>query len=476
LRIHVARWFWPFGLLAVVLASGCSNDGGSAASEPASRVLPPAPQVAGSDVVAARTRIKHVVIIVQENRSFDNLFATFPGAHGAKTGLARCAVKPRTCPNGSYSVPLVPAELDNYDLGHDHATFLKEYDGGNMDGFNELSLGGTGQFGPAKLYPYQYVKPGEIKPYWALAKQYVLADNMFSTVGSGSFTGHQDLIAGSTALDPAASDIDFPNAAPWGCDAPKGTTTSLITAKGFFPNKGPFPCFKYRTLRDVLDAKGLSWKYYEPRFDDTQTAWVWSAFDAIRAVRYGPEWGANVNGPASSPQTTILADIANGTLPAVSWLIPDLPNSDHPENPPGSYPATGPSWVALVVNAIGNSSAWNSTAIVITWDDWGGFYDHVAPPQLDYAGFGFRVPMIVVSPYARKGYVDHTQYEPASILKFVEDNFGLARIGTNDVRATGIGGAFDFHQSPRAFVPVPAEYGESFFRRQKPSNKPVDTE
>ncbi len=106
------------------------------------------------------------------------------------------------------------------------------------------------------------------------------------------------------------------------------------------------------------------------------TAWIWSAFDAIRAVRYGPEWGANVNGPASTPETSIFTDITNGTLPAVSWLVPDNQNSDHPDNPPAAEPDTGPSWVASVVNAVGASSAWNTTAIVVIWDDWGGFYDH----------------------------------------------------------------------------------------------------
>jgi phospholipase C len=453
--------------------TACSPPGRNGPTSPELPALP-----AQAQRVAAARKIQHVIIVIQENRTFDNLFATFPGADGTKTGLAQCAVSP-ACPGGNYRVPLVPVELDNYDLEHTHGTFLSEYDGGKMDGFSLQALGGTGQFGPANLYPYQYVKPAEIAPYWAMAKQYALADHMFQTQGSGSFTGHQDLIAGSTVINPTESVTDFPDADKWGCDSPPGTVTGLLTKSGqYLPAAGPFPCYTYRTLRNLLDRAHMSWKYYEPGYNAklSSTAWVWDAFDAIRAVRYGPEWGVNVNGPASSPATTIFGDITNGTLPAVSWVIPDLDDSDHPEDPPGSFVPTGPSWVASIVNAVGASSQWDTTAIVITWDDWGGFYDHVRPPQIDYQGLGFRVPMIVVSPYARRGFVSHTQYEPASILRFVEDNFALGRLGRNDKRATSIARMFDFTKPPRTFVKIPATFSQEYFLRRKPSNLPVDTE
>jgi phospholipase C len=317
-----------------------------------------------------------------------------------------------------------------------------------------------------------------------MAKQYGLADHMFQTQGSGSFVGHQDLIAGSTSLDANEAITDEPNSSIWGCDSPVGTTTSKISKKaGYQPSRGPFPCLSYATLRDSLDAAHLSWKYYEPLYpapnpqrNNGTSAWLWSAFDAIRAVRYGSEWGVNVNGPTSTPETTIFKDIDDGTLPAVSWLIPDWQNSDHPNDPPNQYPDRGPSWVAQVVNEVGQSSSWNSTAIVVIWDDWGGFFDHEAPPQLDYQGLGFRVPMLLISPYARKGYISHTQYEPASVLKFIENNWGLARIGANDVRATDIGGMFDFTQKPRPFVKIPAKYSKNFFLNGKPSGHAVDDE
>jgi len=172
-------------------------------------------------------------------------------------------------------------------------------------------------------------------------------------------------------------------------------------------------------------------------------------------------------------------DISNEALPAVSWIVPDRQNSDHP----GAGSDTGPSWVASIVNAVGQSSYWSSTAIVVVWDDWGGFYDHVPPPfQDDWGGLGFRVPMLVVSPYAKQGqssqggYISHTQYEFGSILKFVEDNFGLGRLGTTDVRANSIADCFDFLQKPRPFKRIPAQYSRRYFEMQRPSYEPVDEE
>ncbi len=376
---------WPLILFAACVGlAGCSGQSGLGGA--GLQVLP-----AQAKQAANARKIQHVIIIIQENRSYDDLFATYPGADGTKTGLAKCSVSPN-CPNGTAVVRLKAVKLDNYDLPHSHGNFLTEYDGGKMDGFGEISLGGTGQYGPAGLYPYQYVEPAEIKPYWTMAKQYVLADHMFQSQGSGSFTGHQDLIAGSTSLTPTTAVTDFPDNEIWGCDSPPGTVTALLTKTQYLPGGGPFPCYDYKTLRDVMDPAHLSWKYYEPVWAKNSSAWIWSAFDAIRAVRYGPEWGVNVNGPTSTPETSIFTDITNGTLPAVSWLIPDNQNSDHPDNPPHEFPDTGPSWVAQVVNAVGASSEWKSTAIVVIWDDWGGFYDHVKPPNstIRASVFAFR--------------------------------------------------------------------------------------
>ncbi len=448
---YVRAAHWALACACVLTACG-RNAGSPQAGIPALPAnLPVQPNY--------RQHFDHIVVMIQENRSFDDFFATYPGADGATWGRNH---------NGK-KVYLKKSVLAFDNTSHTHFTFTKEYDHGKMDGFDlifKVTPGGNQV--PAGDYAYRYVDPKEIQPYWTLANEYVLADHMFQTQSSGSFTAHQDLIAGGTAIDPTESVIDFPTHAPWGCDAPKGTVTSLITSTGkYLRDEGPFPCFRYATLRDLLDAKHLSWKYFAPRFA-IPTGRVWDAFDAIRVVRYGPEWKDSV----VTPQTDIFRALHKGRLPAVTWIAPDALDSDHP----GNHSDTGPSWIASVVNAIGKSPYWESTAIVIVWDDWGGQFDNVRPPQIDPAGLGFRVPCLIISPYARKGYVSHTQYEFGSILKFIENNWNLGRLGTSDRRSTSIIDAFDFTQHPRAFVPIPAKYPESYFEKRPPSGLPVDTE
>jgi phospholipase C len=399
--------------------------------------------------------IQHVVIIVQENHSFDNLFAHFPGADGASRGKNAEGQWVKLKKSNLYSSKL----LDN-----SHLAFTVEYDSGKMDGFSAVYVDSR----PCPTCAYEYVNPNQIKPYWTMAQQYGLADHMFTSETSGSFNGHQDLIRGDTKLSAQEALIDFPSHGPWGCDAPYGTTTPLLMNNGQINEDGPAPCLTYDTLRDLLDAKQVSWKYYTPPLIGTLAGSYWDAYDAISAVRYGSEWTTNI----SSPQTNILKDIKKGSLPGVSWVIPDGVDSDH-----SGFGSTdkGPSWVASVVNAIGASKYWNSTAVVVVWDDWGGWYDHVAPPQLDFAGLGFRVPMILVSPYAKQGYVSHTQYEFGSIVKFVEQVWNLGSLGTTDQRAASIDDMFNFSQAPRQFEKIQAKYSQSFFERQPPSNVPVDT-
>ena len=432
--------------VAALVLAGC---GGGSSSSPSSGPLPPLPPAKKGKYFT------HVVIVVQENRTFDNLFATFPGADGTRTGELH---------DGS-RIPLLEHNLyDPVSPNTGHLSWATGYNHGRMNGFDLINFG---PFPGTALY--QYVNPAQIQPYWSLAKQYVLADHMFQTQGTGSFTAHQDLIAGGAMIDASKSLIDFPTQQPWGCDAPNGTSTTLITANDeYLANDGPFPCLSYRTLRDTLDEKGVTWRYYAPQIGHSFGGDLWNAFGAIDAVRHGPEWSTNV----TWPETNVFKDISNDSLPAVSWVIPDFQNSDHP----AALGDSGPSWVAQVVNAIGRSSAWNTTAIVIVWDDWGGWYDHVKPPgQYRFGGLGFRVPMIVVSPYAKRGYVAHAPYEFGSIVQLVEDNWGLPRLGTTDVRAASfIDDAFNFAQSPRAFVPIAAPLSWSFFEHQRPSNKPVD--
>ncbi|MGB8908628.1 MAG: alkaline phosphatase family protein [Candidatus Cybelea sp.] len=447
---------WCYRALVIffgVVISACSRG-----AQSSNGLLPFAHSPVSQSPASQSGPISHVVIVVQENRSFDNLFATYPNADGTTKGLLY----------DGHHFTLTERKLESgLILDNSWKAFVVDYNGGKMNGFNLVYVNEH-----KCTCAYQYVNPKDIKPYWSMAKHYVLGDHMFPTQASGSFTAHQDLIRGGTELNSYETLIDFPTDGPWGCDAAPGVVTSLLTSSGqYLANQGPFPCFTYNTMRDLLDAKGVSWKYYTPTIT-THGGDLWNAFDAIQAVRYGSEWTTNI----SSPETNIFKDISGNAFPAVSWVIPDGQNSDHPAQQEwGIKKDTGPSWVASIVNAVGQSQYWNSTAIVVVWDDWGGFYDHVAPPQLDYTGLGFRVPLLVVSPYAKPGYVSHTPYEFASILKFVEQTFGLGSLGTTDVRATSIGDVFDFKHSPRTFTPIAAKYSKSFFEHQRPSNMPVDT-
>lgn len=389
-------------------------------------------------------QIDHIVIIVQENRSFDDLFEGYPGAHSVTAGKL---------PNGK-TTPLKPVSLAApYDISHGFQDAKQSYDSGNMDGFAYEYAGGA-----RSPYPqYGYVPRAQVEPYWDLARQYVLADNTFASQMDGSYVAHQYLIAGW-----AGGAYDYPAVEPWGCDGPSGNAIGLLDGAG-----QPFgltaPCFGYSTIAGELDAKGISWRYYAPK---TGLGHSWTAFDAISQIRDGPDWKKDV----VSPETRILQDVGNGELANVTWVVPSLPLSDHA----GSQSKRGPSWVASVVNAIGASDAWSSTAIFILWDDWGGWYDDVVPPQLDYDGLGFRVPMLCVSPFAKPGYVDHAQYEFGSLLKLIELRFHLGSLGRADARAKAPMSCFDFQQRARDFRAIRAPFTAADVVRAATNSEPDD--
>jgi phospholipase C len=206
------------------------------------------------------------------------------------------------------------------------------------------------------------------------------------------------------------------------------------------------PCVDPPTLADALDAHNVSWKYYAPQIA-TRTGDIWSAYSAVKHVRYGSDWSHVV-----SPENTILDDIAQNRLPQLSYVVPNFRESDHA----GMSDGSGPDWVAAIANTLGASPYWKDTVLIVTWDDWGGWYDHVKPPHRDRMGMGFRVPLIVASPYARSGYVSHTTYEFGSILRFVEDTFGLGSLGGTDATSRSIADVLDFSAAPRAYTAVAA--------------------
>jgi phospholipase C len=382
--------------------------------------------------------IQHVIIIVQENRTPDNLFQGLPGADISKTGLD----------SEGETVTLKPVSLAaSFDLAHNRASFLTDYDDGKMDGFDRNL---QEKF---HLRPFSYAPASEVQPYLDMASQYTFADNMFQTQQAGSFPAHQYLVSGTSSALPATtySAADNPyderqptQTAPAGCDAPDYSLVATLSRGNGDSGASVFPCFDRPALSDLLDSAHLTWRYYQHLYGTG----LWHAFDAIQHVRYGPDY-ANV----VSPSQTILADISAGQLPAVSWV---MPASDAYSDHPGSRSAKGPSWVAAVVNAVGESQYWNSTAVFITWDDWGGWYDHVPPKMYNHFELGFRVPLVIVSPYAKAGFVSHRRHEFGSILRFAETAFDLGSLDTTDKRSDDLTDSFNFKKPPRHFVPIQA--------------------
>ncbi len=399
------------------------------------------------------SKIQHVVVIIQENRTFDNLFNGFPGADTVQSGVN----------SKGQTVPLIPVPLeDGHDPGHLHTNWEIAYDHGKNDGFDIEGWDANPSSKPN--YQYAFVPHSETADYFAFAKQYALGDRMFQSDSGPSYPPHQYLIAGQSAM------VDeVPNQKPWGCDAPSGTFTVVLNAQGQ-ELRGPFPCFSYPTLADLMDAAGVTWAYYAPPANGS--GYQWSAYDAVNQIRNGPDWANDV----ISPQTQILNDIQNNNLRQVSYVVPDYKDSDHAIA--GSN--TGPAWVSSIIDAVGNSSYWSSTAVLVTWDDWGGWFDHVVPPQLDVMGLGYRVPLLIVSPYVKPGYVSHVQHEDGSIVKFIEEVYGLPSLGATDVRADDLGDFFNLSQQPRPFARIHTQAQSrsniARFMRETPSRVAPDDE
>ncbi len=409
--------------------------------------------------------IQHVVIIFQENRTPDNLFHGLPGADIAYSGIN----------SAGQTIPLTATSLiTNYDLGNSHGSFMQMYDGGKMDGADKVSVfcaaNATGC--PPANAQFKYVNPSEVIPYFQLAEQYTFGDRMFQSNQGPSFPAHQFIIAGTSAPTAtsdlfAAENPAVPPSAPptgegAGCNAPLGTLVNMIDPFGAESSQ-MYPCFEHPTLSDLLDAQSIDWRYYAPSAEGLS---IWVGPDAIQHIRFGGDWNKVVLN-----QTQVLTDIANGQLAQVVWVIPSGQTSDHGVINDGS----GPSWVASIVNAIGSSAYWSHTAIFITWDDWGGWYDHVPPPSiLNSYEYGFRVPLIVVSPYAKRGYVSHVTHDFGSIVKFVEVLFKLPSLGFIDSRADDLSDCFDLTQVPPPFSPIAANFNAQHFLNDRRPPLPPD--
>jgi phospholipase C len=374
---------------------------------------------------AQTTPIQHVIFFVRENRTFDNMFGTFPGANGATSGKI----------STGKTVPLreEPDALPT-DIDHEYEDAQLGIDSGKMDRFDLI----PGAEYAGIDYAMTQFHQSDIPNYWSYAQSYTLCDEMFTSMAGPSFPNHLYTIGAQSG-----GAINNPYNAPgrWGCDDPANATVQVLTADGTLTPQ--YPCFDFQTLPDLLDHAGISWRYYTPPED--ASGYGWSSLDAIGHIRNSPLWSTNV-----VSTTQFAKDAAAGTLPQVAWLVSDQGDSDHP---PSSM-CLSENWAVQQINAVMKGPNWNSTAIFLTWDDFGGFYDHVPPPAVDSLGLGPRVPMIVISPWAKHGYISHVQYEFSSVVKQIEEWFNLPSLGARDVSANDFTDVFDFTQTLSTPAPL----------------------
>jgi len=367
------------------------------------------------------TPVKHFITLMQENHSFDNYFATYPGADGIPAGV--CMPRAPGKPKAGCVKPFRIGNRSVEDLSHSYKTFLAQYRDGKMNGFvSAFPVNGQTAMGhyDGRDLPY----------YWNIADEYVLFDRFFSSAHGGSVWNHMYWVTGTPGN-------------------PDGDT---IPKEGF----GDLP-----TIFDRLEAAGISWKFYVQNYDPTITFRARALGDRGSQIVWVPllNYARYVDDPKLFSHIVDLDeyyhDLERGTLPAVSFIAP----SGSSEHPPGSI-KSGQRFVRTLVNALKRSSSWKDSAFMWTYDDWGGFYDHVRPPKVDRRGYGFRVPALLVSPYARRGQVNSTTLDYTSMLKFIEENWRLKPLAERDARANSIASAFDFSSPAREAVLLPATRGE----------------
>ena len=376
-------------------------------------------------------KIDHVVFIVKENRTYDNMFGTFNAKYGTKT----C-----TLSNGQV-IPMVRA-ADRYphDIDHSYAAGLLAINGGKMNQFDLINLGNaTSGDVLGDLLTCREFTAADIPNYFQYAKNFTLGVRMFSSLHGPSLPNHLYTIA-ADSFGVVDNPFHILQTHSWGCDAPNTeedeALVRVLQPDGIFGLQ--FPCFTgVQTMANTLDNAGVSWKYYSP--PNTDAGYIWSTFDSINEVRNGPDWSKVVD------TSNFIADVQSNQLPAVSWVITYDWQSEHPN----ASTCEGENATVTELNALmNNPSLWNTTAVFVVWDDFGGMYDHVAPPDVDTFGLGPRVPLLIISPYALKGHISKTQYEFSSVLKFIEERFGLPPLSTRDAGANDLTDSFNFNQQP----------------------------
>ena len=376
------------------------------------------PATAQQTEVETETPIKHLIFLMQENHSFDNYFGSYPGADGIPEGV--CMPLDPTDPNDERCVePFLigsnDVQLDDPD--HSEATSRIQYNDGKMDGF-VYALNLRNQDGRLAMGYYD----GETLPFhWNVADDYVLFDRFFSSASGGSFINHMYWVSGA------------PGAVP-----PGGNQQDVLA--------------ETVTIFDRLESAGISWKFYVQNYEPALNYRTADEFPGNRAsqVIWVPllNFDRFLDDPNLNSHIVNLDeyfdDLANDTLPDVAFMVPSGPS----EHPPSNL-LSGQRFIKSLVQALMSSSSWESSAIIWSYDDWGGWYDHVPPPQVDEYGYGFRVPALLVSPYAKQGYIDSTTLDYTSALRFIEDNWGLEPMAERDAQANSLTQAFDFEKPPR---------------------------
>jgi phospholipase C len=375
---------------------------------------------------APRTPIRHVITVMQENHSFDNYFGTYPGADGVPDDA--CMPWSPASPARGCVAPSHIGSQPVEDLSDTPQVAAAQRNGGAMDGFLSAITEQRGREQPLVMGHYD----GRQLPfYWRLADEYVLFDRFFGSAAGGSLTNHMFWVTGG----PGDRDV-----------------------RGFVPAAG----FTTPTIFDRLESKGISWRFYVQDYDPAVTFRPRRLRDRAGQVRSVPllNYARFIDDPELSshivPLDELQDDLQRGTLPAVSYVVP-LGASEHP---PGSL-KRGQATVGSMVNGLMRSRYWKSSAFLLTYDTSGGWYDHVRPPQVDRWGYGFRVPALLVSAYAKRGHVDHTTLDFTSILAFIERNWRLRPLTGRDRRAKSFMGAFAFDRGPRAaeFLTSPRDSG-----------------
>jgi len=487
------RWniFSPLLLLALLLPILAACGGSPQAAAPTTLAVAttpaiPAAPTAMTPAVPATTavglnKLNHVVVILQENWSFDSLYGEFPGANGLPEDGPPIAQldkqnqpyttlpqpkdtnkKPVSAdPRFPANLPVRPFDIDQFvapnqligDLTQRFYQEQQQIDGGKMDKFvaeNQTDGLTLGYYNATVL------------PEGQLAKQYTMADNFFHAAFGGSMLNHFWLIAAATPPWPNAPASMVAQVGPDGALVKDGAVTPdgyLVNTA--FPANGPHPAtitdtaqlvppLTLPTIGDRLDEKNISWGWFSGGWNDAVAGRADPLFQFNhQPFAYFAKYGKGTPGQAAHlhDEQDFLRAAHDNTLPAVAFVKPAGADNEHP-----GYAdlARGQQHVADLVKAVQQSPAWADTAIIVTYDESGGFWDHVAPPKGDRWGPGTRVPAIVISPYAKKGFVDHTQYDTTSILKLIEDRWGLAPLGTRDAAANGLANAFDFGQTPPA--------------------------